>query len=80
MFFDWQNIVAIGLVAAAAGYLGRRGWLALARRRAGCGACSNCPAETVQSADGKPFVMLGSISAPKTLARGASEESVKAPR
>jgi hypothetical protein len=76
MLFDWQNLIAMGLVVAAVGYLGRRGWLALARRKAGCGACSNCPVESMQAADGKPLVTLGSISAPKTLARSPSERSV----
>ncbi len=75
MFFDWQDWTAIGLVAGAAGYLGRRSWLALARRKAGCGACSNCPAESSQSADGKPLVTLLSMPSRKTLARSASEGS-----
>lgn len=65
MIFDWQNLIAMGLVAGAAGYLGRRSWLALARRKAGCGACSNCPADALQSADGKPLVTLGSMPSPK---------------
>ncbi|HKD37219.1 MAG TPA: hypothetical protein VKB78_10470 [Pirellulales bacterium] len=65
MLFDWQNLIAIVLVAAAAGYLGRRGWTAIAGRRRGCGACSTCPAESIQSANGKPLVTLAPRSVPQ---------------
>ncbi len=44
MSFDWQNVTAGLIVAAALAYLARSGWQALAQRRAGCGACATCPA------------------------------------
>jgi len=47
MTFDWQNILALALVAAAVAYLAR---LALAtmrvRKAAGCGTCSSCSSTT----------------------------------
>jgi hypothetical protein len=44
MSFDSQNVIAGLIVAAALAYLARSGWQAAWRRRAGCGACSTCPA------------------------------------
>jgi hypothetical protein len=44
MDFDWQNVIVGLIVVAALAYLARSGWQAVARRRAGCGACSTCPA------------------------------------
>jgi hypothetical protein len=44
MTFDWQNATALLAVAMAAAYLARRAWLAVRRRRAGCGGCQSCPA------------------------------------
>jgi hypothetical protein len=44
MTFDWQNAIVLLIVAGASGYLARRAWQAIAQRRAGCGACSTCPA------------------------------------
>jgi hypothetical protein len=39
-----QDFIAILIVIAAAAFLGRRAWLALARRKAGaCGSCVSCP-------------------------------------
>lgn len=45
MNVDWQNLAAIGLALAAAGYIARRAWLVVAQRgKAGCGAgCEKCP-------------------------------------
>lgn len=43
MAFDLQTFVVLTIVAAAACYLARRSWLAIARRK-GCGACGTCPA------------------------------------
>ena len=45
MTADWQNIAAISLVLAAAGYIMRRAWLVVANRgKAGCGTgCEKCP-------------------------------------
>jgi len=43
---DWQNALALMLVAAAAVYVGRAAWLAIrAKRSRGCGGCPACPAE-----------------------------------
>ena len=40
-----QDILAILIVAVAAGYLVRQTWLRLASKRGGsCGSCSNCSA------------------------------------
>ncbi len=44
MNYDWQNVIVGLTVAAALAYLARSSWVALARRRGGCGACSTCPA------------------------------------
>jgi hypothetical protein len=39
-----QDFIAILIVIAAAAFLGRRAWLALAGRKAGaCGSCVKCP-------------------------------------
>ena len=44
MNLDVQNILALGVVAMAAAYLGRLGWRTLsARKAAGCGTCGSCP-------------------------------------
>jgi hypothetical protein len=55
--FDWQNVVALTVVAVAAAYVARHGWRALASRpsRPGCGGCSSCPSKT---AGGREFVSL----------------------
>lgn len=38
-----QDLLAILIVAVAAGYLARRMWLRVAGRKSGaCGSCSNC--------------------------------------
>ena len=46
MSFDWQDATALVAVIAAFGYLARRAWFALARKRSGCGACGTCPSST----------------------------------
>jgi hypothetical protein len=38
-----QDLFAILIVLAAASFLAHRGWQHFAKRRRGCGACSNCP-------------------------------------
>jgi len=38
-----QDYTAIAIVLIAAAFLARRGWQTLAKRRAGCGSCGNCP-------------------------------------
>jgi len=48
----WQDILAIGLVLAAAAFVGWRAWRSLvARRIAGCGsACGKCPTSAAKPA------------------------------
>ena len=57
MTFDWQNLVALTIVVAAAFYVARSAWRQLAARRPprGCGVCSSCPAGT---RDGATHVKL----------------------
>jgi len=45
MGFGWQDLAALGIVLAAAGYLARLAWNAVTRKQAsgcgsGCGSCS----------------------------------------
>ncbi len=63
---NWQDLIALAIVAAAAGYLVRRGWLTFVRKRAGgCGAgCGSCAAGSNQ-AEGKPLVTIGEIRRPQ---------------
>ncbi len=63
MNLGWQEYVAIGLTAIAAGYLLYRGWLVLYRRgRAGCGTCSSCPeSSTKDTAKEKPVISVDSL-------------------
>lgn len=60
MSIDWQQAVAIALVASTAAYLGWRAWKRLAGKNAtGCGTCSACPIhETTESDDRQPPVPL----------------------
>ena len=59
---DWQNIIALGLVGLAAGYLARKAW----RRIGGltertCGSCSDCVAistDDFQSPRSTPLVRI----------------------
>jgi hypothetical protein len=60
MTLDWQTLIAVALVLLAAGYLCRRGWQTIVRKRAGCGACSNCPAD--HDTAGKPLVTIDKFS------------------
>ncbi len=43
--FDWQLVVALGLIALAAMMVVRHAWLTLQRtgKSTGCGSCSKCP-------------------------------------
>jgi hypothetical protein len=69
MSLDWQNSIALVLVVVAAAYLGWRGWLVLARRKGGCGACASCPADQPQMIAGKPLVTLDAIVKPQSAQR-----------
>jgi hypothetical protein len=64
MPFDWQNLIAIAFVAAAVVYLAIRGWRQIARKKAGCGTCSTCPAN--EAAVEKPLVQITSPSKNRT--------------
>ena len=72
MTFDWQNSVALAMVLTATGYLFRRSWRTLAKKReAGCGACGNCPAEGAKPAGGsiapnQHLVQLTTFTKPRT--------------
>lgn len=42
-----QDLFAILIALTAAAFLAYRGWQHFAKRRGGCGACSNCPSDLV---------------------------------
>ncbi|MCL4192807.1 MAG: hypothetical protein KJZ87_13825 [Thermoguttaceae bacterium] len=68
MIFDWQDIAALGIVAAAIAYLLRQSVIAFrARRSVQCGSCTGCSA-----ASGRvPLVTLQ--TGPPRQARDASK-------
>jgi len=51
MEFGWQDLAALGIVLAAAGYLARLAWNAVTRKPgSGCGAgCGSCSARSAAS-------------------------------
>ena len=64
----WQDLAALGIVLAAAGYLARLAWNAVTRKRgSGCGSgCGSCSAQTSSQSgmrDPKPeqIVSIGMI-------------------
>ncbi|MEX2139587.1 MAG: hypothetical protein WD894_10020 [Pirellulales bacterium] len=65
MSIDWQDATALMAVAVAGGYLARRAWLTLWRKRAGCGACGSCPS----SSEAQPTIVVINLPA-KPQARG----------
>ena len=62
MTVDWQDYIALGLVALCAGYLAWRGWLVMRRKQSSCGGCSNCPSPSLDN--GKALVTLDPSSKP----------------
>jgi hypothetical protein len=47
MNVDWQNAIVLLAIAAAGGYLARRAWQSMVRRKAAsCGGCGSCTANT----------------------------------
>jgi hypothetical protein len=43
MNLDWQNLIVLAIVAAAAVYIARLAWTSItARKASACGACRNC--------------------------------------
>ena len=68
MHLPWQDLIALALVALAAGYLGWQGWRVFARRQAsacGGGGCSSCNAAS--TVEGKPLVTISSQKLAKNL-------------
>jgi hypothetical protein len=63
MNMNWQDLVALAVVFAAAGYLGRLVWGAITRRSSqGCGsACARCSAATASTLAREQLVSIGSI-------------------
>ncbi len=58
-----QDILAILIVIAAAGFLARRAWQRLIRRRTGaCDSCSNCNSSNTLST--QPLVTISEIMPP----------------
>jgi hypothetical protein len=56
-----QDFLAISIVAIAAGYLARQGWLRLVRKSGGaCGSCSNCGSD--RTANSLPIVTLSNTT------------------
>jgi hypothetical protein len=42
---DWQNLIALAIVAIAGLCLARQAWITFARKKSGaCGSCASCPA------------------------------------
>ncbi len=59
MSFDWQSLVVVAIVLAAAGYLAVGAWRSVARRKAAaCGACGDC----AHSAGGRQVVSIDLLS------------------
>jgi hypothetical protein len=56
MTVDWQDFIALSLVALCAGYLAWRGWLVVRRKQRSCGGCNKCPAQSLDN--GKALVTL----------------------
>jgi hypothetical protein len=60
---NWQDLIAIAIVTAAALYLARQAWLLIVRKQSGCGGgCKSCPTSGESTAEGKPLVTLGEIA------------------
>lgn len=64
MTIDWQNIVALTVVAFAALYLAREAWNQLAGQRSvrGCTNCAACRDRTPLDRDRLQFVPLSGLS------------------
>jgi len=63
-----QNLIVLAVVVAATAWLAYRAYATFAnKRKAGCGACSNCP---VEAAPCEPQVIsLETLIAPKRVAK-----------
>lgn len=50
MNLDWQDLLTLGLIAAAAAYVVRRLWrLVRGKQRTGCGTCLDCPVSSARN-------------------------------
>ena len=55
----WQDLVALGIVALAAGYIAYCGWrLLLRNRRSACGGCHGCSPGDAQTSAPQQLVSL----------------------
>jgi hypothetical protein len=63
MQLGWQDLVALGIVFAAAGYLTNMAWQAVFRKRAsGCGsACGKCSAAETRGGAPEQVVSIGGL-------------------
>jgi hypothetical protein len=63
-----QNIIALLIVATAAGFLGWRGWKIVAARKSGggCGSCGACPNNGEAGLKITPLVTIDLPKAGKT--------------
>ena len=64
MNLGWQDVMALGIVLAAAGYLVRLAWTAMTRKsESGCGeGCGKCSmGSTASRASVEPVVTIGNL-------------------
>ena len=73
MELGWQDLAALGIVLAAAGYLARLAWNAVVRKQgSGCGSgCGSCSARSVANSAVPEEVV--SIGLPGRVSRRGSE-------
>ena len=76
MEFGWQDLAALGIVLAAAGYLARLAWNAVTRKQgSGCGSgCGSCSARSAANSAIPEAVV--SIGLPERASRQGRESSV----
>jgi hypothetical protein len=61
---DWQNPIALAVVAAAGFYLARVVWVSVAKKKAaGCGSCGACP--VAAAPQDKDVFQIGSRGGPE---------------
>ncbi|MGB2612616.1 MAG: FeoB-associated Cys-rich membrane protein, partial [Isosphaeraceae bacterium] len=77
MEFGWQDLAALGIVLAAAGYLARLSWNAVTRKQgSGCGSgCGSCSARSAANSAIPEEVV--SIGLPERTSRQGRESSVR---
>ena len=62
-----QDVLAILIALAAAAFLARRFWQSVIKRRAGRGACSNCPSNSAGQPTG--LVSIAAFTPPTTTSK-----------